>query len=56
VKKDVAKKEKKMTATQTVLAIIKESRKGLDTAGLKEKICDYLDFPRIFNIKHSKIT
>ena len=37
VKKTVAKKEKKMTATQTVLVIIKKSGKGLDTAGLKEK-------------------
>ncbi len=37
VKKAAVKKEKKMTTTQTVLAIIKRSRKGLDTAGLKEK-------------------
>jgi len=37
VKKTISKKEKKMTATQTVLAIIKKSRKGIDTAGLKEK-------------------
>jgi len=33
----VAKKVTGKTASETVLAIIKKSRKGLDTAGLKEK-------------------
>jgi len=32
-----AKKVKKATATDTVLAIIKRSRKGVDTAALKKK-------------------
>jgi len=32
-----AKKVKKATATDTVLAIIKRSRKGIDTATLKKK-------------------
>ncbi len=37
VKKAVAKKVKKATATDTVLAIIKRNRKGIDTATLKKK-------------------
>jgi predicted Rossmann fold nucleotide-binding protein DprA/Smf involved in DNA uptake len=36
-KKPDAKKVKKATATDTVLAIIKRSRKGIDTATLKKK-------------------
>ncbi len=37
VKKAVAKKVKKATATDTVFAIIKRNRKGIDTATLKKK-------------------
>ena len=36
-KKRVAKKTKKATATDTVFAIIKRSKKGVDTATLKKK-------------------
>ncbi len=35
--KPAAKKVKKATATDTVLAIVKRSRKGIDTAALKKK-------------------
>ena len=37
VKKAVAKKPAKLTAIETVLAIIKRSRKGIDTATLEKK-------------------
>ncbi len=37
VKKVVAKKPAKLSASGTVLAIIKRSRKGIDTATLKKK-------------------
>ncbi len=37
MKKTVAKKAKKITAIDTVLAIIKRSRKGVDTPALKNK-------------------
>ena len=37
VKKAVAKKPAKLSANETVLAIIKRSRKGIDTATLKKK-------------------
>ena len=37
VKKAVAKKPAKLSATETVLAIIKRSRKGVDTATLRNK-------------------
>ena len=37
VKKAVAKKAAKATATDTVLAIIKRSRKGIDTTTLKKE-------------------
>ena len=37
VKKAAAKKGKKMTAPETVLAIIKRSKKGVDSATLKKK-------------------
>ena len=37
VKKAVAKKPAKMSASGTVLAIIKRSRKGIDTATLEKK-------------------
>ena len=36
-KKAIAKKEQKMTVLETVLSIIKRSKKGIDTAGLKTK-------------------
>jgi len=36
-KKALAKKEQKMTALETVQSIIKRSKKGIDTAGLKTK-------------------
>ena len=37
VKKAVAKKRAKLSASGTVLAIIKRSRKGVDTTALKKK-------------------
>ncbi len=37
VKKAVAKKPAKLTASGTVLAIVKRSRKGIDTATLEKK-------------------
>ena len=37
VKKTIAKKPTKVSASDTVLAIIKRSRKGIDTATLKKK-------------------
>jgi hypothetical protein len=37
VKKVVAKKPVKLTAISTILAIIKRSKKGVDTASLKKK-------------------
>jgi len=37
VKKAVAKKPSKLSASGTVLAIVKRSRKGIDTATLKKK-------------------
>ena len=37
VKKAIAKKAAKATATDTVLATIKRSRKGVDTTALKKK-------------------
>jgi hypothetical protein len=37
VKKAVAKKPAKLSASGTVLAIIKRARKGVDTAALKKK-------------------
>ena len=37
VKKAVAKKPAKLTAIETVLAIVKRSRKGIDTATLEKK-------------------
>ncbi len=37
VKKAVAKKPAKLTASGTVLAIIKRSRKGIDTVALRKK-------------------
>ena len=36
-KKAVAKKPAKLTASETVLAIVKRSRKGIDTATLERK-------------------
>ena len=37
VKKAVAKKPAKLTASETVLAIVKRSRKGINTATLEKK-------------------
>ncbi len=37
VKKAVAKKPAKLSASETVLAIVKRSRKGIDTATLERK-------------------
>jgi len=47
-KKPAAKKPAKLTAVDTVLAIIRRSRKGVDTATLKKKT-GFIDY-KIHNI------